>query len=393
MKRECVVKLCTDIKEWLINVRRDLHKTPELSTQEYITKIKIVKYLNEIGIDYIEFEKHYGVMAYILNKNAKKTIAIRADIDGLPINELNDTEYKSVNKGKMHACGHDAHTAILLGACKVLYGIRDMLNVNVKFLFQPAEEDMGGARFLIKDKCLESPKVDYIFGLHVQPHIDTSFIETKYNTLNASADTIKITIKGKQSHGAYPDEGVDAIVAASQVVVGLQSIISRNISPCNLAVLTIGKIKGGYAQNIICENVELNGTLRALNKQTRNFMIKRIEEIVEKISQAFGCTGELEIESGGYPPVINDKNAVDIVIESVKTLFGKDKLIMRQNPSLGGEDFSFYTENCKGAFFHLGCKNESKNIVHPLHTAKFDIDEDCLPIGVMMHVMNVLYFQ
>lgn len=392
MDKDRLIKECKNIKSWLINIRRDLHKTPELSEKEYETKIKIIKYLKEIGIDYIDFKDHNGIMAYIINENSKQTIAIRADIDALPIKEEINPYYKSINEGVMHACGHDAHTAILIGACKILYSIKDKLNINVKFLFQPAEETVGGARFLIKDKCLENPKVDYIFGLHVMPSIDTGYIETRYDTLNASTDTLKISIKGKKAHGAYPESGIDALVASSHVITALQSIISRNLSPLNSAVLTIGKISGGDAQNIICDEINMDGTLRTLNQGTRDFMLNRIKTLIENISLAFGCIGELKLDEYGYPAVINDKYLVDIIKRNSEDLLGEDKFIIKEKPSLGGEDFSFYTRECKGVFFNLGCGNKEKGIVEQLHTSKFDIDESCLSIGVMMHVANVLYF-
>lgn len=392
MDKERLIKECENIKPWLVNIRRDLHKTPELSEKEYETKKKIIKYLKEIGIDYIDFKDHSGIMAYIINENSKQTIAIRADIDALPIKEQVDSSYKSINEGVMHACGHDAHTSILLGACKVLYSIKDKLNINVKFLFQPAEETVGGARFLIKDKCLENPKVDYIFGLHVMPTVDTGTIETKYNTLNASTDTLKISIKGKKAHGAYPENGADALLAAAHVVTALQSIISRNLSPLNSAVLTIGQICGGEAQNIICDEINMKATLRTLNQETRDFMLNRIKTIIENVSLAFGCSGELDLDEYGYPAVINNKFLVDIVKKNTEELLGKDKFSMKEKPSLGGEDFSFYTRECEGVFFNLGCGNKEKGIIEPLHTSKFNIDEECLSIGVMIHVANALYF-
>ncbi|CEH32983.1 M20 metallopeptidase family protein [Romboutsia lituseburensis] len=392
MNKENILRNCEDIKKWLFNVRRDFHKTPELSLKEYKTKEKILKYLDEIGIEYKEFSDHTGVMAYIINPMNKLTIGIRADMDALPIQEEANHSYKSINNGVMHACGHDAHITMLLGAIKVLYEDRKNLNVNIKFLFQPAEETLGGARFLVRDKCLENPKVDYMFGLHVMPHLDVGYVETKYGALNANTDSLKISIKGKKAHGAYPENGIDALLASSHIITALQSVISRNISPFNSAVLTIGKIQGGEAQNIICDTITMRGILRTLDKKTRDFLIIRIRNLIEKISEAFGCSGELSIESDGFPAVINDKDMVDIVIENTSKILGKDKFIMKEHPSLGGEDFSFYTENCKGVFFHIGCRNEDKNIIYPLHTPNFNIDENCLVIGTVMHIANVYYF-
>ncbi|WP_195940910.1 M20 metallopeptidase family protein [Romboutsia sp. 1001713B170131_170501_G6] len=391
MYTEYIKKRVKDIEPWLIEVRREFHKYPELSLNEYNTKNRILNYLKEMNIEYTEFEKHNGVMAYIIKPENKITIGIRADMDALPINEENEITYKSKNKGVMHACGHDAHIAMLLGACKILNDMKDELYVNVKFLFQPAEETVGGAKFLVEDGCMKNPDVDYMFGLHVMPYLETGYIETKYNILNASADSLKIIIKGKKSHGAYPESGKDAIVVASNIILSLQSIVSRNISPLDSVVLTIGKIRGGEAQNIICEEVSMNGTLRTINKNTRKEMIKRIENIVLDICRAFDCEGEVLWERDGYPPVVNDNYLVDIVVKNTEKLFGKDRFILKEKPSLGGEDFSYYLEECKGAFYHIGCRHSKQDITQ-LHTSTFNIDEECLVVGTLMHILNVLHF-
>lgn len=391
MYTENIKRKVEDIENWLIEVRREFHKYPELSLNEYNTKNRILNYLKEMNIEYTEFEKHNGVMAYIIRPKNNITIGIRADMDALPINEENEINYKSKNKGVMHACGHDAHIAMLLGACKILNDMKDKLHVNVKFLFQPAEETVGGAKFLVEDRCMKNPDVNYMFGLHVMPYLETGYIETKYNILNASTDSLKIIIKGKKSHGAYPESGKDAIVVASSIILALQSIVSRNISPLDSAVLTIGKIMGGEAQNIICEEVSMNGILRTINKNTRKEMIKRIENIVSDICRAFDCKGEVLWGSDGYPPVVNDDYLVDIVAESTEKLFGKDRFILKEKPSLGGEDFSYYLEECKGVFYHIGCRNSNQEVTQ-LHTSTFNIDERCLAVGTLMHIANVLYF-
>lgn len=387
-----IINTVNNLNEWIINIRRDIHETPELAMEEYTTKEKIKKYLEEIGIEYKEFESHRGIMAYIIKNPSYKTIAIRADIDALPITEQNNKTYKSKNEGVMHACGHDAHTAMLIGACKVLYNMRNDLKVNVKFFFQGAEERFGGAKYLIRDKCLQNPNVDYMFGLHVQANVEKGCIECKEGTLNASSNSVKIRIKGKRAHGAYPENGTDALICAAQVITSLQSIISRNLSPSNMAVLTLGKISGGEAQNVICEDVEINGTIRFLNEESKKLIMDRAKTIVENTAKAYGCKGVIYLENKGYPPVINDKELVDIIKFNGERLLGKESYKEKSYPSMGAEDFSFYTENCKGAFFHLGCGNKEKGINSLIHTDTFDIDEGCLVIGTAMHVLNVLYF-
>lgn len=392
MIKEDIIKKGYEISDYLTRVRRDLHRTPELAMQEFVTKEKIKKYLDEIGVDYIEFEHHRGIMAYIYSKNAKTTIGIRGDIDALPIEEKKESEYKSRNKGVMHACGHDAHTTMLIGACKLLYEMKNELNVNVKFFFEPAEEKDGGAKFFVEDGLMENPKVEYMFGAHVQGYLDVGVIESKYGTLNASTNSVLIKVKGKKGHGAYPQNGIDALVAAAQIITSLQSIISRNLAPHDMAVLTLGKIQGGDAGNVICDEVTINGTLRTLDSEQRDFIVKRATEIVENTAKAYRCEAKFKIKENGYDALINDKDLINIVKDSAEGFLGKGSFVFKDYPSMGGEDFSFFTENCKGAFFHIGCANKEKGITSLIHTADFDIDERCLSIGSIMHVLNVLHF-
>ena len=392
VKTKCY-KRGKEISDYLIDIRRDLHKTPELAMEEFVTRDKIKKYLNEIGIDYIEFKHHRGIMAYIYKENAKTTIGIRGDIDALPIQEVKESEYKSQNDGVMHACGHDAHTTMLIGACRLLYEIRDKLNVNIKFFFEPAEEKDGGAKFFVEDGLMENPKVEYMFGAHVQGYLDTKVIESKYGTLNASTNSISIEVKGKKGHGASIRKmESDALVAAAQIITSLQSIISRNLAPQDMAVLTLGKIQGGDAGNVICDEVKISGTLRTLDSSQREFIIKRATEIVENTAAAYRCRAKFNINENGYDALINDKDLVDVVKKNAEEFLGEGSFIFKDYPSMGGEDFSFFTENCKGAFFHVGCANKEKGITSLIHTADFDIDERCLSIGAIMHTLNVLYF-
>lgn len=384
-----IKKIIKEIKPWLIETRRKLHTTPEIGLEEFLTKETIIQCLNEIGIDYKEFKNHTGIMAYINTDNAKKTVAVRADMDALPIKEINDISYKSIIDGNMHACGHDAHTAILLGVCKVLFRIKSKLDVNVKLLFQPAEETVGGAQLMIADGCMENPKVDYIVGLHVDPHINVGCIGLKYGKLNASTDDIKIIVKGSQSHGAYPHEGIDSIVAAAHVITALQTISSRNINPTDSMVLSLGKINGGVKENIICDEVIIGGTLRTLDYSTRKLAKKRIIEIVENTCNGLLAKGEVKIEKG-YAPLVNDDFVVDHIKTNAQKLVGVENVLIKKEPSLGAEDFSFFLEHSNGVFYHLGCRNTEKNITGLLHTSDFNIDEDCLEIGVAIHILNIL---
>lgn len=387
-----IIQKGNELLDYLIAIRRDIHKTPELAMNEYITRDKIKKYLDEIGIDYLEFDHHRGLMAYIYSENAKVTIGIRADIDALPIEEKNETSYKSQNPGIMHACGHDAHTAMLIGACRLLYDMREDLNVNIKFFFEAAEEKNGGAKYFVEDGLMENPKVNYMFGAHVQGYLEIGKIESKYGVLNASSNSIKIKIMGRRAHGAYPQYGIDALIASAQVITSLQSIVSRNLAPEDMAVLTLGSIYGGESGNTICQNVEINGTIRALSHDKKEFIIKRIKQIVQNIAMAYKCEAELIIDENEYKPVLNDVELVDIIKLNAKSFLGEDSFIFKEFSSMGSEDFSDFTNDCRGAFFHIGCKNEKKGITSLIHTDKFDIDERCLSIGAIMHTLNVLKF-
>ncbi|MBF8984470.1 amidohydrolase [Lutibacter sp. B2] len=384
-----IIEESKKIKDWLIAIRRDLHKHPELGMQEVRTSKKICEYLDEMNIPYESNVANTGVVGLIKGKYKGPTIALRADMDALPIQDGKDKSYKSENYGIMHACGHDAHTTILLGTAKTLIKMKDQIHGNIKLLFQPAEETVGGAKPMIEEGVMENPTVDAVFGLHVDSSLDTGKIGIKYNQMNAASNMIEINIYGNASHGAYPQNGVDAILIASHVVVALQSIVSRNVSPIDSSVVTIGKIIGGTQGNIIADKVTLIGTVRNINEDTRNEVMKRIQDIVEMIPKPFGGKGEL-IKIDGYRSLVNDDEMVDVVSHSVKKILGENNLAHIKEPSLGVEDFSYFAAEKPSAFFTLGCRNLEKGIEGHAHHPLFDIDEECLPIGVAIHVSNVL---
>ncbi|MFD1926766.1 M20 family metallopeptidase [Sporosarcina siberiensis] len=386
-KDELLTK-AADIKPWLVEIRRDLHSHPELGLEEYRTRDKIIEYLTEMGIPFEQDIAHTAVVGFIEGGIKGKTVALRADIDALPITEMNQVEYKSQNIGKMHACGHDAHTTVLLGAAKLLNDNKKNLKGNVKLFFQPAEETVGGAKPMIEAGVMENPKVDAVFGLHIAPDIPVGEIGVKYDQMNAASNSLAITIKGDSAHGAYPHNGTDAIVIASQVVTALQTIVSRNVDPTQSAVITIGVIQGGTAANIIADTVTMTGTVRTLDPEVRSYVLKRIEEVIAHTTQALGGSFTLEIEDG-YNALINDNAMVDLVKQTGFDLLGEDKVHQLTLPSLGVEDFAFFAEAAPSAFYRLGCRNEARGIVHGLHTNQFDIDEDCLPLGAAIQALTV----
>jgi amidohydrolase len=374
-----------NLKNWLINVRRDFHQYPELGTQEFRTHDKICEYLNEMNILH-RTSFNTGVIGEIEGENKNITIALRGDIDALPILDLKNTEYSSKNIGLCHACGHDVHTTILLGIAKYFYETNTKPPVNIRLIFQPAEETVGGAKPMIDDGALN--EVQSIYGLHVDETIDVGKIGIKYGPMNASSDTLKIKIKGESCHGAYPSRGIDALLIASHVIIALQSIVSRNLDAREAGVITIGTINGGTAGNIIANEIELKGTLRTLDPEVRTRMKNRIKEIVTTLPIAFGGKGEINIEPG-YTALINHDKSVDIIKKSATEIFGEDSICEKKLANMGVEDFAYFIENTEGAFFTLGIRNPEKKITAQAHNGNFDIDEDAIINGVMVQILNI----
>ncbi|MFA5851926.1 MAG: M20 family metallopeptidase [Spirochaetales bacterium] len=378
-----LLETARNMKDWLVQTRRTLHRIPEAGDAEFETQAAICGLLDKIGIPYEK--KRTSVVALIEGEKPGKVVGVRADMDALPVNEPADRPYASCHKGYMHACGHDAHMTIALGAAKYLAANRKNLRGSVKFLFQPAEESTGGAANMIADGCLENPHVDYIIGLHVMPDVPVGKFELKHGALNGSSDYLAVTVRGKGAHAAYPDEGIDAIMIAAHVVDSLHTVISRNVSPLQEAVLTLGTIQGGTRNNIIADEVKMTGTIRTTNPRVRAEIAERVRAIVAHVPVALGGLGEVEIRPG-YAPLINHDWVVDLIAEEAKAMMGADSIIWREKASMGVEDFSFFVQERPGSFYHLGCGNPAKGIGAPLHSNGFDIDEDCLPIGVAMQV-------
>lgn len=372
--------------EFVKKVRRELHQYPELGFELEKTIEIVKKYLDEIGVEYLEKIGKSGIVAEIKGETSTNiTIAIRADMDALPIKENNQIEYKSKIEGNMHACGHDAHTAILIGIIKVLKDI-SKLPCNVRFIFQPAEETTGGAKPMIEDGVLKN--VDCIFGLHVDPTLSCGKIGINYGARNASSTDIVIEVEGKSCHGAYPSEGVDAILVMANILCSLQSIISRNIDSRESLVVSIGKINGGTKENIVAQNSICSGTIRSLSKKTLERGKLRIKELVENIAKAYGGIGKVKFKDS-YIALINHDDYVELVKENGELLLGKENIIIKKEAEMGVEDFAYFVEKIPGVFFDLGVKNEKKGITYPLHNNNFNIDEDALIIGVKLGVLNI----
>lgn len=389
MQDQTLLKRVMDIESWLIEIRRDFHRHPELGMAEFRTSQKIAELLDEMKIPYRTGVANTGIVGIIEGGKPGKTIALRADMDALPIPEETGLSYASVIKGKMHACGHDAHMTVQLGAARILNSMRSELSGNIKLFFQPAEETDGGAKPMIDAGCMEDPHVDYVLGLHVTPYAEAGQIMFRPGKICASSDGFTITIRGKSAHGAYPEEGTDAIVIAAQVITSLQTIVSRNLSPMEAGVVTIGTVNGGFKENIIADQVLLGGTIRTLDPETRTNIQMRLQNIVSTVASGLGGEGLVEFEAG-YPPVINNDEVVKVVETNAISLLGKENVIFKEHPSMGVEDFSYFCQAAPGAFYYLGCGNKTQGINAPGHNSKFQIDENCLKTGVLLQVVNAL---
>ncbi len=382
-----VRKVESDIIGW----RRDLHRIPELGLELPETVKYVTGKLDEMGIPYLTLVNGNAVVALIKGGGEGKTIAIRADMDGLPVKEETGLAFASVN-GCMHACGHDGHTAILLGAAKVLNEHKAMLHGNVKLLFQPGEEYPGGALPMIQEGALENPHVDAIIGLHegrISNDVTKGKIGITYGPMMASMDRISIRIKGKGSHGAYPEDSVDPISTAAEVISALQRVVSREIRAVEPAVLSITRIAGGFNQNIIPDDVELEGTVRTFNNETRQFIAKRIDEITMGITSAMRAKYELQYEFK-YPPLINSAEFTRFFVGSAKKLMDPEDIVEMAHPVMGGEDMAYFLEQVPGTFFFLSNPGEIDGATHPHHNPKFDIDESIFKTGCALFVQTAV---
>lgn len=372
-----------NIEDTIIRDRRNLHKIPELELNLPKTVAYVEDQLKAMGISYKKFVNGNALVAQIGTYNGK-CIAIRADMDALPITEETGLDFASTHPGCMHACGHDGHTAMALGACRLLKEDEDKLNGLVKIFFQPGEEIPGGAKPMIDEACMENPKVDRVIGLHqggIFGIFPTGTISYKNGPMMAAMDTFIIKVKGHGGHGARPDSFIDPIATISEINLGLQKIISRELDPTESTLISICQIHGGTCQNIIPDEVWEEGTVRNLNEETRDFVEKRMGEIVENIAMAFRCEGVLKYKRC-YPTLINDDDFTAYVKDIATDLLGKEKVIELEKPSMGGEDFAFFLKEAKGTFLSLNnLKVNPDGKIYPHHNSKFDVEENTFYIG------------
>ncbi len=367
----------------LIEVRRYLHAHPELSYQEYETSKYIQAQLTNLGIPF-EVKATTGVIGLLKGRNPeKRVIALRADMDALPIQELNEVSYRSVHENIMHACGHDVHTACLLGAAKILNEIKDTWEGTVKLIFQPGEEkNPGGASLLIKEGVLEHPAPAAIFGLHVHPGLEVGKLSFRGGKVMASADELYITVKGKGGHAAAPNVCIDPILIASHLVVALQQVISRRNNPQNPTVLSITAINGGTTTNVIPDEVKLKGTFRAMNEQWRFEAHDIIRSIAEGVVNGMGASLDLHIDVG-YPSVYNNE-ALSAQAAELAVAYAGAAQVGETEIRMGAEDFGYYTQQIPGCFYRLGVMNVAQGITAGVHTPRFNVDENAIELGMGM---------
>ena len=369
------------IEKTIIKIRRDIHQHPELSFQEFRTSELISKKLESLNIKVTKNVGKTGVVGDLIGSDGP-CIALRADMDALPIQETGKIEYKSINDGIMHACGHDGHIAMLLGAAEVLSKMKNKINGSVRFIFQPAEEGQGGARYMIKDGCLKN--VDEIYGAHLWNYQNYGTIGIKSGPVMAAADMFKINIKGKGGHGAAPQGCVDSIIVASHLIQSFQTIISRNTNPLDSTVVSVGKINGGHNFNIIADEVILEGTTRSYTETNRKLIKSRMKDIIFGTEKLFNAKIILDYKDG-YPPTINNEKCTIKLINSAKKILKNG--VGEPYLSMGGEDFSYYGEHIPACFFFIGSLPQNKKTMSvPHHCSHFDIDEKSLLIGSSVFV-------
>ena len=381
MLKEKIKSLAQAYKQEVIDLRRHLHSHPELSFKEYETAAFVAEKLKEIGITEIESKATTGWSALIRGKNPeKKVVALRADMDALPIIEANEVPYKSQNPGVMHACGHDAHTASLLGAAKILNEVRDQFEGTIKLIFQPGEEIIpGGASLMIKDKVLENPRPQYILGQHVMPMIPAGKVGFRSGLYMASADELYLTIKGKGGHGAMPETFIDPVLISAHLLVALQQIVSRVANPKIPSVLSFGRVEALGATNIIPNEVKIQGTFRTLDEAWRAKAHEKMRQIAEGIVEGMGGQLDFEIRKG-YPFLKNEPALTARSVEAARAYLGSEN-VLDLDIWMAAEDFAFFSQEVDGCFYRLGTRNEARGITSGVHTSTFDIEEEALEIG------------
>jgi len=368
------------LRDELVAIRRDLHMHPELGFQEVRTARIVAERLGALGYEVQSGVGKTGVVGLLQGgQPGERTVLLRFDMDALPIQEENEVPYCSQTPGVMHACGHDAHVAVGIGVATILARHRDSLPGTVKLMFQPAEEGLGGALAMIADGVLEGPKPDVALGLHVSSTHDLGTAVVRSGAMMAASDAFRVLVRGRGGHGAHPDQTIDAVLVASQIVVALQTIVARNVNPEETAVVTVGAFKAGEAGNVIADTAELRGTIRSFNPAVRELLHRRVREVCEGVAATFGAVAEVQLRIG-VDATVNAERPTAVMHQAAAAVLGADKINTTYRTT-GGEDFSAVLARVPGNFFFLGARSDERT-GHPHHNPHFDIDEACLPQGV-----------
>lgn len=388
MQSSDIISQSKEIHQWIVEKRRAIHRHPELMYEEFETSRLVQNTLSDLGIEYEKDIAVTGVVGVVGNGEGP-CIALRADMDALPIHEEADIDFRSEIDGKMHACGHDCHTAMLLGAARVLKDNESEINGTIKLIFQPAEEGGAGGKMMRDQGVLEDPDVEQIFGLHVSDKLPTGTLASKEGTLLAATSSIKILVSGNGGHAAMPHLTSDPVVTGSKIVVELQTLISRELDPLESGVISITMANAGSATNVIPSSMELQGTIRSLTSEGISRLQQRVIEVAEGIAIANRCTAEVTFPGNDFPPTVNDGECWELGKISAGEILGEES-VSEMGSIMGGEDFSYYTQVVPGCFSFLGVGNPEIGAVYGVHHPKFKVDEDALSLGTAVHVNTAL---
>ena len=379
--KEKIKQLVADNASEILDIRRHLHANPELSFKEYETSKFVTSQLDKWGVSYKSGFVETGIVAHIEGKNpSSKVIALRGDMDALPIIEANNVPYKSKNEGVMHACGHDVHTACVMGVAKTLHSLRDEFEGTVKIIFQPGEERLpGGASLMIKEGALDNPNASSIVGQHVLPELEVGKVGFRSGMYMASADEVHFTVTGKGGHAALPHYLIDPVLITSHIIVALQQLVSRRTKPCVPCVLSFGSVHANGATNVIPNEVHVQGTFRTMDEQWRKEAHIIMKKMAEEMASSMGATCDFRVDVG-YPFVYNDDVVTEFARGAAKDYLGEENVV-ELDMRMTGEDFSFYTQHMPGCFYRLGVGNVAKGLTSGLHTPTFNVDEKCLEVG------------
>ena len=388
MQTSKIISEAKEIQSWIVEKRRTIHRHPELMYEEFETSKLVQKTLSDLDIT---FEKDIAITGVvgIVGNGKGPCIALRADMDALPIHEETDIDFKSKIDGKMHACGHDCHTAMLLGAARLLKENEEEINGTIKLIFQPAEEGGAGGKMMRDQGVLQNPKVEQIYALHVAGTMPMGTLASREGTLLAGTSTVKIIVKGNGGHAAAPHHTIDPVVTGSKIIVELQTIISRELSPLESGVISITMTKAGNACNVIPSTMELEGTIRSLTLEGILKLQTRVKEVAESIAIANRCKAEVTFPGNDYPPTINDAECWNLGKSAAIEILG-DAQVAEMGPIMGGEDFAYYTQEIPGCFSFLGVGNTEIDAVYDVHHPMFKVDEEALPLGAAIHVNSAL---